>query len=236
MREKWGTKVVVLVATVFLGVGLAAGLVLSPTAERGTTSSAWQEQHPPVAPARAERHPGQAGSAPADEAGRSETARLAAAAAALTRVPRLQAAPAPTEPARRAPERLAREELPPAVQKVLAQLTSGKKTHTTRLEARERDGQRYIKAEFQLDGVEHEYDLDEQGKVLASEVDVEPSALPGPVASGIQAALPGALLLEAERDEVADAPPFYEVEIKHGGQQMEVHVGEDGKILRRKVR
>ena len=232
MRNEWGTKTLILVAAVFMAAGLAAGAMFGPRVEPEPTAKLpAAESLPGVATERA-----QAGHTQRALPNRDEGAvRLAAAAAALSRVPQLQTRPE-AAPAPHRPHRLALEELPPAVQQVVKQLTLGRKVTKPEFETRERNGQRYFKAEFLVEGVETEYALDEQGKVLASEVDMDPAELPSPVASGIQAALPGAMLLEAERNQVGDDKIFYEVEIRHQGQQMEVHVGEDGRILDQRVR
>jgi hypothetical protein len=226
MRSWWMIGVLV---SGLLGVGFAAGIAVAPRLRPSAPVVA-----PAAAPVSAERAPegrgGQAGQGP-DE----RTARLGMAATTLSRVPQLRPEARPPE-VRNAPQRLALQDLPAPVQAVVRQLTMGRHVQKLEFERRQHDGTPYIKAEFELEGMEHEYALDDQGKVLATEFDVALSELPGPISKGIQAALPGVTLLEADRQQIGDSPPIYEVEVVVDGQRRELKVGEDGRIIRQKVR
>jgi hypothetical protein len=233
MRESWGTRVLFLVAAFFLATGFAAGVALGPrvVAASSPRAAAWAEAH---ASGTASRQPAlpSAGNADAD---RAASGRLAVAATALARVPQLRPEPQPPEQRRERPH-IKFDDLPAPVQQVLRQLTLGRPTQWSRIEPRERNGINYFKAEFDLDGMEQEYDVDPQGKVLASETDVPLGEVPAPISRTIESAFPGAVLLEAERDQQLDQAPFYEMNIEHQGQRRELHISEDGRILRQHLK
>jgi hypothetical protein len=230
---------IILVGFGCLVVGFAAGLLAAPALRSA----------PPIAVDQVIRET--AGGATSAPAGRSRTsdeeiARLAVAAASLertARAPKLQPDPTP-QPTTTAwgdvivdKERpVTVDQLPAAIRATVAQIAHGQPIRDLTLESRMRNGKPFYETEFSLDGAEHELKLDEQGKILESEVEFALSELPAAVTSGIAAALPGAVLLDAEREQVRDDPAFFEVNIRHAGQRYELQVAEDGRVLRTRAR
>lgn len=229
MHERWGTKIVVALAATCLGAGVAIGALFARPGGSGESSArvagpAVERASPTAAYSRA-------------GTGDDRRRQLGAAAVALSRVPQLQTAPAPSP----APEvqdhrHITMDDLPRAVREVLGQLSLGRKMHKLELQTGIRRGVRLYRGEFELDGIEHEYVMDEAGKIVASELDVPVTDLPAPVVGGIQALLSGATVMEAEREQEGDAPPYFEVDVQHQGQRHELHVTENGQVLRHRVR
>jgi hypothetical protein len=219
-----------IVALACLAVGFGAGLLAAPAVDR-----VLQE------PAR-DAATGTARSRTKEE----EMARLAVAAASLeraARAPRLQvpaAGPPATTPwgdvvvDKERPVTL--DQLPPEIRATVAQIAQGRPLRDLTLERRTRGGKPFYETEFSLDGAEHELKLDDQGKIFESEVEFALSELPAAVTGGIGAALPGAVLLDAEREQIRDDPAFFEVNIRHAGQRYELQVAEDGRVLRTRAR
>jgi uncharacterized membrane protein YkoI len=240
MRATWGTRVLILVGVASLGIGFAGGALLGPVWRSGAVTARTVAEAPPVALDRDRSGP----AADDDGARAAERARLAVAAGALTQVPQLRPSPqalaeaqaqaAHAQAHRR--HKLAPHEVPEPVMKVLQQLTLGREMKNTEIERRQRDGRTFYQADFDLEGVEHEYALDEQGKVLYSEWDVAISELPASISGGIQAAVPGAVVLSAEREQRDGDPAVYEIEVNVNGQRRELEMGEDGKVLKQQVR
>jgi hypothetical protein len=216
---------VFVVAGVFLATGTATGIAVAPLwrAPQGCQAAT----PGPVS------EPREHGSAPDPDA--TQTARLGVVVAALRQLPRLRAEPE-TAGSEHGPQLLERRDLPPPVEAVLRQVTLGRDPRRLRLEHRQRQGQPVFEVNLELDGVVQEYTIDPQGKVLEAEADMGVSELPTAVTTGIQAALPGAVLLAAEREQEDGAPPHYEIEIRADGRRHELNVSEDGTITRQKTR
>jgi hypothetical protein len=93
------------------------------------------------------------------------------------------------------------------------------------------EGAPIVETEFEIDGMEHELHMDEQGKILGSEVEFPLNDVPTVISGGIRTIMPGALLLEAERETVLDRAPFWEVKVQNDGRRYELKVAEDGRVL-----
>jgi hypothetical protein len=229
---------IALVGLACLAVGFGAGLLAAPALR-------------PAPPVAVDRVLHESAGTTIAQTGRARTskeemARLAVAAASLeqtARAPRLQPAPAaqPTTTAwgdvivdKEQPVTV--DQLPPAIRATVTQIAHGRPLQDLNLERRIRDGKPFYETEFSLDGAEHELKLDEQGKIFESEVEFALSELPAAVTTGITAALPGAVLLDAEREQIRDNPAFFEINIRHAGQRYEVQVAEDGRVLRTRPR
>lgn len=225
MRGQWRTEVLLAVAITCLGAGFVAGRTLG----RGPEAVVGADLDPAVAAVRAETE-----SATGAPTASAEEKRLAAAASAWSQVPQLQVAPKPlaAQPRKRL---LELDQLPEPVRKVVDGLITGRVVQDLELEARERDGQPHFKVQFDIDGFEQEYRIDELGAILATDFDMAVADVPTAVSRGIEADRPGAILLDAERNQEGSAPPYYEINIDHDGVRMGVRVGEDGTILRRRV-
>ena len=162
--------------------------------------------------------------------------QLGLAATALSRVPALRPEPVHHEHSgEHQRNRIRREDLPPAVEAVLRQVSEGRKVAEVELERRQRNGQTVYDAELDIDGVEHEYTIDEQGKVIEAERDLALSELPAAVTTGITTALPGAILMEAEQKQ-KDGTSLYEVELRLDGHRHELLLSADGRITRHQTR
>jgi hypothetical protein len=227
-----------LVALASLAVGFGAGLLAAPALR------------PPPAVA-VDRVLRETAHDTAIGPGRSRTsddemARLALAAASLertARAPRFQPPPG-AHPAttpwgdvvvdKERPVTV--DQLPPKIRATVAQIAQGRPLRDLTLERRTRGGKPFYETEFSLDGAEHELKLDDQGKIFESEVEFALSELPAAVTGGIGAALPGAVLLDAEREQIRDNPAFFEINVRHAGQRYEVQVAEDGRVLRTRTR
>jgi hypothetical protein len=174
----------------------------------------------------------------------AESARLALAAVSLQRAALQPGTPLSTRESDRRlvrrPEdekrKITPEELPPPLRRVLEQVAQGRSIHGLTLQRERRDGQVLHELEFEVDSTEHELKMDDQGKIVESEIDIPIGDLPAAVTAGIKAIAPGATLLEAERNQNADRSPFYEVDIQLDGVRRELTVTEDGRVMRDSVR
>jgi hypothetical protein len=170
--------------------------------------------------------------------GASEAARLALAAASLKRAGEERAAAAPGTPHMHAAggkRSVKVEELPPALRTVVLQVAQGREMIGLEIQRKERDGHPVDEVEFEIDGVEHELTMRTDGKVVASEFDVEVADLPATVMNAIQAALPGARVSEVERHQSGDEF-FFEVQLTHQGREHELDITDTGRILKDKLR
>jgi hypothetical protein len=220
-----GLSVLTLLTGFAAGVAVAPAMQSSPAAGRAVVGEApgGAAAAGSIATERAEARPdGQGG-------------RRALAASRLGKVPQLRPA-AKVEEARADRRRMTAEELPPAVLAVFRRITLGREVKKLTIERRQRNGQPIYNTEFYLDSVEHEYEMDEAGKLLQWEWDIPLQELPAPVTKGIQDALPGAVLIQAEREQHEGQPLFFEVNLQLDGHHHEVQVLEDGKIIRHRTR
>lgn len=226
------------VAFACLAVGFGAGLLAAPALR----------SPPAVAVDRVHREPARDTATGMGRArsNQEEMARLALAAASLertARAPRLHPVPGanpatgPSGNANVDNERpVTLEQLPPAIRATVTQIVQGRQLRDLTLELRTHEGKPLFETEFVLDGAEHELKMDEQGKILESEVQFALGDLPTPVTTGIAAAMPGAVLLDAEREQDHNDPAHFEINIRHAGQRYELQVAEDGRVLRTQAR
>ena len=233
-----------LLAVACTALGFGAGVLAAPLI-RGPGPGSAGQQPATVDVARSDstegmgtaRVPGQS-RGPADEA-----ARLALAAASLKRVAEHQPAgssgsdPAPAgQQQQDRKQHVAVEQLPPALRQVVMQVAQGRSVRNLTVERRAADGRRGWETDFELDGVAHELKVEESGKILETEIEWAISELPAPVTSTIERILPGASLMNAEREQDGDATPFFEINLKHNGVLKEIEVTEDGRLLRSRDR
>jgi hypothetical protein len=122
-------------------------------------------------------------------------------------------------------------DLPIPVQTVLAQVAQGRELQKLTVQRKKRDGRVQLETEFEIDAIEHELTLDEQGTILESEVDFAPGELPTAITTGIQAAFPGAVILEGERQQDQGQPAYFEVDVRRDGRRYELKLSEDGRVL-----
>ena len=87
--------------------------------------------------------------------------------------------------------------------------------------------------EFNNQGKKLEATYSADGALVETEEEIKTSDLPGPVAQAVKKAHPHAALKEAEKILGPDgAASGYEVEIKDGKQELEIHLDTAGKILK----
>jgi hypothetical protein len=86
--------------------------------------------------------------------------------------------------------------------------------------------------DFDVDGLNHELDVDAEGKILTSEVDLPLTALPDVITRSVQSSYPAASLVDAELNQNEDMPRYYEIHIRRDGRVVELQVMEDGRIAR----
>jgi hypothetical protein len=127
------------------------------------------------------------------------------------------------------------DELPPQFRAVVSEIALGRPI--SEVEER-RDilpgGRIRTRVKFDVDGVRHEVMLDEQGKLVASEVDFKIGELPTVVVEGIKSAFPGAVIVKADRQWRNDQPVYFDVNLTLDGHPLEVHVSEEGRITKTK--
>ncbi len=174
-----------------------------------------------------------AGTPAATTAGRGGTTTTAGHAPGL---PRLQPAGAPAAPAiiYGDDHDVTFEELAPQFRAVLSQIAMGRRIDN--LDER-RDlvrGRIRTRVTFHVDGVRHEVMMDEQGKLVASEVAFKPSELPAVVLNGIKAAYPEAVIVKADRQWRDDRPIYFDVDMTVDGRALELHLSEDGEVTQTK--
>jgi ferric-dicitrate binding protein FerR (iron transport regulator) len=162
----------------------------------------------------------------------AEATRLALATAALERVPRLSAEPVPPQPAPAARSTGELEELPAPLRAVLRQVAQGRPMDNLKIRPHGRDDRPVYNLDFDIDGINHELDVDAEGKVLKSEVDLPLSVLPPVITSSVQAAYPDATLVDAELNQNEGMPRYYEIHIRRDGRLIELQILDDGRIAR----
>ena len=226
-----------LVAFACLAVGFGAGLLAAPALRPPPAIAVDRVLNEPAR----DTATGTARSRTSEE----ELARLAVAAASLERTARAprfqpergQPATGPSGNTNVDNERpVTLDQLPPAIRATVTQIVQGRQLRDLTLELRTHNGKPLYETEFVLDGAEHELKMDEQGKILESEVEFALGDLPTPVTTGIAAAMPGAVLLDAEREQAHNDPAFFEINIRQAGQRYELQVAEDGRVLRTRAR
>jgi hypothetical protein len=166
--------------------------------------------------------------------GDEEAAALARATAALKRVPQLTPEAAPAQPVAPLPSPSAAELewLPASLRRVILQVAQGREIENLKVRPHGRAGKRVYNLDFFVDGLNHELDVDGEGKVLTSEVDLPLEVLPEMITRSVQTANPSAQLVDAELNQNQDLPRYYEIHIRREGRLVELQVMEDGRIAR----
>lgn len=94
-------------------------------------------------------------------------------------------------------------------------------------------GKTVYEVEFKDQGVEREATYAAEGTLIETEEDIKPDALPAAVTEALKKAHPHATLKEAEKLMKPDGSVSgYEVEIKDGKKEVEIHLDAAGKILK----
>ena len=163
-----------------------------------------------------------------DESDNQEVARLVQATAALRSLPRLAAAPAPAASAKAETERPSLEELSPAIRAVVQQVAQGRQVQNFKAKREEHQGQPTFNVDFDVDGTNHELEIDDSGRVVHAEIDLDPSDLPPAVAAVVAARYSRAPLIDAELNQKPGQPRYYEIHIRLDGRVHELNITEDG--------
>ena len=218
-----------------LALGFAGGLAVSP-------ALSWMRQTDTSGNGggTGERYSFQ-GAAAVTSGERQQAAKLLLAASSLARAAE-GAEATPTGSAEpRSAARLTIDGLPSPVRESLLRLAGGRPLRGLSLQERahpdvQADDPRAFAMRFDLDAVEHDLLVDAQGKLLSARVDMAPSELPHSVQTGIDVALPQAVILRAEKHESSEQPPWFEVQVRAAGARRELKISESGEILRNKLR
>jgi len=126
-------------------------------------------------------------------------------------------------------KKLKREELPPAVEKTVAEQSKGASIRgfSTELEG----GKRLYEVELVASGHGKDISMDEHGTVVEVEEEVSIESLPGPVKDGLTKAAGSGTVGKVESLTKRGKLVAYEAVVKTGTKHSEIQVGPDGKKL-----
>ena len=120
------------------------------------------------------------------------------------------------------------EDVPPGAQSVIKSQTSG--GTIDKITRKKEDDKHYYKVKYKKDGRESKLEVDEDGKVLKMEENLEMKDLPPAVKKTVEAKSAGGKIKELEL-ETEDGKTFYEVEFEKDGKEHEVKIAKDGTVL-----
>jgi hypothetical protein len=135
-----------------------------------------------------------------------------------------------TLPAIQAQEKkLKREELPPAVEKTVAEQSKGAtiRGFSTDMEG----GKKLYEAELVVSGHGKDISMDEQGNIVEVEEEVSMESLPGNVRDGLTKSAGSGTVGKVESLTKKGKLVAYEAVVKTGTKRSEIQVGPDGKKL-----
>jgi hypothetical protein len=126
-------------------------------------------------------------------------------------------------------KKLKREELPPAVEKSVAQESKGAtiRGFSTEMEA----GKRLYEVELKVDGHGKDISMDEQGNIVEVEEEVAIESLPANVKDGLTKAAKSGTIAKVESLTKNGKLVAYEAVVKTGTKHSEIQVGPDGQKL-----
>ena len=126
-------------------------------------------------------------------------------------------------------KKLKREELPPAVEKTVAEQSKGAaiRGFSTELE----DGKRLYEVELVVSGHGKDISMDEKGNIVEVEEEVAIESLPGGVKEGLTKAAGSGTVGKVESITKNGKLVAYEAVVKTGPKHSEIQVGPDGKKL-----
>ena len=126
-------------------------------------------------------------------------------------------------------KKLKREELPPAVEKTVAQQSKGAaiRGFSTELE----DGKRLYEVELVVSGHGKDISMDEKGNIVEVEEEVSIESLPASVKDGLTKAAGSGTVGKVESITKNGKLVAYEAVVKTGTKHSEIQVGPDGKKL-----
>lgn len=126
-------------------------------------------------------------------------------------------------------KKIKREELPPAVEKTVAEQSKGAtiKGFSTEVE----NGKKLYEVELTVNGHGKDISMDEQGNIVEIEEEVSMSTLPPAVKEGLTKAAGAGTITKVESLTKGGKLVAYEAGVKTGTKRSEVQVGPDGKKL-----
>jgi hypothetical protein len=126
-------------------------------------------------------------------------------------------------------KKLARKDLPPAVEKTVAEQSKG--ATITGFSTEVEDGKKIYEAALVVDGHGRDISMDKDGRVLEIEDEVKLASLPPAVQDGLKAAAGKGTLGKVEALTKNGKLVAYESVVTLAGKHHEVQVGPDGKKL-----
>jgi hypothetical protein len=124
-------------------------------------------------------------------------------------------------------KKIARKDLPPAVEKTVAAQAKGA---TVRGFSREVEhGQTIYEAELTVNGHGRDISIDTKGNIIQVEEEVAFSSLPPAVQSGLKSAAGKGTITTVESVTRQDKLVEYEAHVRTGGKTREIIIGPDGK-------
>jgi hypothetical protein len=149
----------------------------------------------------------------------TKTVLLAALVAVLAGPPAIQAQE----------KKLKREELPPSVEKTVAEQSKGAKIRgfSTEVEG----GKRLYEVELEVSGHGKDISMDKLGNIVEVEEEVPMESLPGNVKDGLTKAAGSGTLGKVESLSKNGKLVAYEAVVNAGTKRSEIQVGPDGKKL-----
>jgi hypothetical protein len=126
-------------------------------------------------------------------------------------------------------KKLKRQELPPAVEKTVAEQSKGAaiRGFSTELE----DGKRLYEVELVVSGHGKDISMDEQGNIVEVEEEVSIESLPNPVKDGLTKTAGSGTVGKVESITKNGKLVAYEAVVKARTKRSEIQVGPDGKKL-----
>lgn len=126
-------------------------------------------------------------------------------------------------------KKIRRSDLPPAVEKAVAEQSKGATIHGFSQE--KENGQTYYEAELMVNGHTKDVLLDANGSVVEVEEQVSTESLPSAVRRGLQDKAGKGKLVKVETLTKKDKLVAYEAKLLNNGKTSEVQVGPEGKAL-----
>ena len=126
-------------------------------------------------------------------------------------------------------KKIRRSDLPPAVEKAVAEQSKGATIHGFSQE--KENGQTYYEAELMVNGHTKDVLVDANGSVVEVEEQVSTESLPAAVRLGLQDKAGKGKLVKVETLTKKDKLVAYEAKVLNNGKTSEVQVGPEGKAL-----
>jgi uncharacterized membrane protein YkoI len=126
-------------------------------------------------------------------------------------------------------KKISREQLPPAVEKTVAEQSQGAaiKGFSTEMDK----GKRVYEVELSVNGHGKDISMDKDGKIVEVEEEVAMDSLTPEVKAGLTSAAGGGTILKVESLTKGGKLVAYEAAVKNGPKHSEVQVGPEGKKL-----